>query len=175
MADQIESTEVVRQPTSSPAPLEDTVVVPAQEAEGDVVLQSVEREDPADMVLKAVIFGLAEEQSSLRGLRRTKEQDGKDTSHISVKRGTLLKYMSETLLQKQALTGNTPSDLDLRGSKFREVFRMFLQTIADTFDEVRIPSEFREMFFQKLTKNLEGWEDKAEKIAKSPGSQRPTA
>ena len=47
---------------------------------------------------------------------------------------------------------------------------MFFQTINDTFDEVRIPSEFKEMFFQRLTKNLEGWEDRAEKIVMSTGN-----
>ena len=107
------------QPITPPEILEETVVVPAQEEEGDIVIQSVDREEPADMVLKAVIYGLAEEQSSLRDLRKKKSGEGKDTSHISVKRGTLLKYMSETLLQKQALVGNSPVELDLRGQKFR--------------------------------------------------------
>jgi hypothetical protein len=161
---------VVRKPETAPAPLEDTVVVPAQEAEGDVVLQAVEREDPANEVLKSVLYGLAEEQSSLRSLRKKKEGEQKDSSHISMKRGMLLKYMSETLLQRQALVGNAPSEIDFRSTKFREVFRMFLQTIADTIDEVRIPPEHKELFFLKLTKNLEGWEDKAEKIAKSTGN-----
>jgi len=167
---EINEADIVNRPITPPQVLEEAVVVPAQEVESDVVVQAVEREDPADSVLRAVLYGLAEEQSSLRELRRKKSQDGKDFSHISIKRGTLLKYMSETLLQKQALAGNAPVDLDLRGQKFREVFRMFLQTIADTFDEVHIPSEFREMFFQKLTTNLEGWEDRAEKIVKSTGN-----
>jgi len=167
---EINAADIVNQPMTPPQILEETVVVPAQEVEVDVVIQSVEREDPADSVLKAVLYGLAEEQSSLRDLRKKKSTEGKDTSHISVKRGILLKYMSETLLQKQALVGNAPVDLDLRGQKFREIFRMFLQTIADTFDEVHIPSEFKELFFQKLTRNLEGWEDRAEKIVKSTGN-----
>jgi hypothetical protein len=36
-----------------------------------------------------------------------------------------------------------------------------LQTIADTFDEVKIPNEFKEMFFHQLSKNMDGWEDRA--------------
>jgi hypothetical protein len=43
---------------------------------------------------------------------------------------------------------------------------MFLGVISDTFDEVRIPDEYKEMFFHALSRNLEGWEDKAEKMLK---------
>ena len=48
---------------------------------------------------------------------------------------------------------------------------MFLETISDSFDEVKIPLEYKEMFFSSLAKNLEGWEQKAEKIVK--GGLRP--
>jgi hypothetical protein len=74
--------------------------------------------------------------------------------------------MSETLIQKQALSGNM-GNFDLRSPKFREVFKMFLTLISDTFDEVKIPSEYREMFFHALSRNLEGWEERADKIVKA--------
>jgi hypothetical protein len=68
--------------------------------------------------------------------------------------------MSETVLQKMELQ-QTDVSLDLKSPKFREVFKILLQTIAETFDQVRIPVEFKEMFFHQLSKNLEGWEEKA--------------
>lgn len=74
--------------------------------------------------------------------------------------------MSETLIQRQALVGGS-SDLDLKGPKFREIIKMFLGIIADTFDEVKIPIEFRDMFFHALARSLDGWESKAEKILKT--------
>lgn len=165
---ELSSGDMVKNPVGPPDIIpEDTVVLPPENVEQDVVLTSVKDEDIPEKVLNAVIYGLAEEQSSLRELRRTKTNEKKDTSNISLKRGTLLKYMSETLLQRQALTGSGKAgELDLRGPKFRSVFKMFLQIISDTFDEVKIPPEYKEMFFHKLSTNMEGWEERAEKIIK---------
>lgn len=156
---------VVREPeplASLPANLPDMTVLSPEEQADDQICIAIKDDEVPDTVLKAIVYGFAEEQASLKNLRVKKGKDGKDTSYISLKRGMLLKYMSETLIQKQALMGVT-GDLDLRSPKFREVFKMFLETISDTFDEVKIPSEFKEMFFHALTKNLEGWENRAEK------------
>ena len=71
---EIDASDIVEQPLTPSETLEETVVVPAQEDESDVVIQSVEREEPADSVLKAVLYGLAEEQSSLRDLRKKKSK-----------------------------------------------------------------------------------------------------
>jgi hypothetical protein len=149
-----------------PQTLEEVAVVPAEELSNDEICVAILEDDPPDTVLKTVLMGLAEEQNSLKDLRVKKGKDGKDTSFISLKRGTLLKYMSETLIQKQALVGTT-SDLDLRGPKFREVFKLLLNIISNTFDEIKISAEYREMFFHSFKKNLEGWELKAEKLAKT--------
>jgi hypothetical protein len=132
----------------------------------DDITVAIQEDDLPDAVLKAVLTGLAEEQSSLKDLRQKRSREGKDTSYISLKRGTLLKFMSETLLQRQALAGTT-SELDLRGPKFREVFKMFLGIISETFEEIKIPAEYKEMFFHALSRNLEGWEGRAEKIVKA--------
>jgi len=132
----------------------------------DDITVAIQEDDLPDAVLKAVLTGLAEEQSSLKDLRQKRSREGKDTSYISLKRGTLLKFMSETLLQRQALAGTT-SELDLRGPKFREVFKMFLSIISETFEEIKIPAEYKEMFFHALSRNLEGWEGRAEKIVKA--------
>jgi len=164
---EVDSSKLVQSPNSLPMVEEESVVVPAQEVQDDIVILSIKEDEDTDVVLKAVLYGLAEEQLSLRDLRVKKQNEGKDTSHISVKRGTLLKYMSETLIQRQALVGSSGGDIDIRGPRFREIFKMFLETISKTFDEVRIPAEYKEMFFPALQKNLEGWEDRAEKIVKA--------
>lgn len=167
---EISSADIVQRPSESeaeaPVTMEDAVVVPAQEVEEDMILISIKDDDVPDNVLKAVLYGLAEEQSSLRSLRQKKSADGKDTSHISIKRGTLLKYMSETLLQRQALAGPS-SDINVRGPKFREIMKMFFEMINESFDMVSIPPEYRDLFFQAFSEKLEGWEDRAEKILKT--------
>ena len=151
----------------APVPYEDTVVVPPQTLNEDVITISIRDDELPDAVLKAVLMGLGEEQQALKSLREKRAKDDRvDYSHIALKRGTLLKYMSETLIQRQALVGGA-GEIDLKGPKFREIFKMFLTTIADTFDEVKIPSEFKDLFFQTLAHNMDGWEAKAEKILRT--------
>jgi len=164
----VDASDIVRGPeplASLPANLPDMSVLSPEELSEDQICLAVKDDEVPDNVLKAVVWGFAEEQASLRTLRTKKGREGKDTSNISLKRGMLLKYMSETLIQKQALLGVT-GDFDLRGPKFREIFKMFLEIISQSFDEVKIPAEFREMFFHALSKNLEGWEERAEKIVR---------
>lgn len=148
-----------------PASLVEIAVTQPEELVDDEICLAIKEDELPDTVLKAVILGLAEEQLSLKQLRKRKESENKDSSYVSMKRGTLLKYMSETLIQRQTLTGYT-GELDLRGPRFREVFKMLLNTISDTFDEVKIPEEYKGMFFHALSKNLEGWEERAEKLIK---------
>jgi len=145
--------------------VEVTVTQPMEIADDEICLAIKEDEVP-EAILKSVIMGLAEEQLSLKTLRQEKQSAGKDSSYISLKRGTLLKYMSETLLQRQALTGSS-GEMDLRGPRFREVFKMLLTIVSDTFDEIQAPAEYKEMFFHALSKNLEGWEERAEKLIKA--------
>lgn len=142
------------------------LAVTQPEPNDDIITLSIKDDELPDAVLKAVLLGLAEEQLALKELRERKHAERKDISHISLKRGTLLKYMSETLIQRQALVGGT-NEIDLRGPKFREVIKMFLKIISDTFDEIKIPPEYKDMFFHALSHNLEGWEVKAEKILKT--------
>jgi hypothetical protein len=147
---------------------ENTVVVPPQEVNDDIITITIKDDELPDAVLKAVLMGLAEEQNAIRNVRiqNDREKGKKDVTRLALSRGQLLKYMSETIIQRQALTGGS-GDLDLKGPKFREIIKMFLGVIADTFDEVKIPMEFKDMFFHALGKNLEGWESKAEKIMKT--------
>lgn len=162
--------DIIREPsayTDAPANVPaETVILPPEVESEDNICVAVRDDELPEQILKAVIWGFAEEQASLKDLRKKRGKDGKDTSYISLKRGMLLKYMSETLIQKQALLGAT-GEIDLRGPKFREVFKMFLEIISQTFDEVKIPAEYREMFFHQLSKNLEGWEERAEKAIKA--------
>ena len=146
---------------------EDAVVVPPQEVNDDIITITIKDDELPDAVLKAVLLGLSEEQQALKDLRIQKTKENKDVSKFCVQRGTLLKYMSETLIQRQALVGGAGGDLDLKGPKFREIIKMFLGIIADTFDEVKIPPEFKDMFFHALSRNLDGWETRAEKILKT--------
>jgi len=168
---EIDLDEVVRGPQQESAIVptgvaESMAIMEPQELISDEICTAIKEDEVPDTVLKAVLYGLAEEQASLKTLRVEKTNEKKDTSYISLKRGTLLKFMSETLIQRQALLGTT-SELDLRGPKFREVFKMLLGIISSTFDEVKIPPEYKEMFFHALARNMEGWEDRAEKLIKA--------
>jgi hypothetical protein len=145
---------------------ENTVVVPPQGVNDDIITITIKDDELPDAVLKAVLIGLAEEQQAIKDVRIQKSNEKKDITRLSLSRGTLLKYMSETIIQRQALIGGS-GELDLKGPKFREIIKMFLGVIADTFDEVKIPTEYKDLFFHALAHNLEGWESKAEKILKT--------
>jgi len=145
---------------------EASAIIPAQEEPEDPICLTIKEDEVPDAVLKSVLWGLAEEQASLKNLRLMRTREGKDTASISIKRGQLLKYMSETVLQKQALMGSSGGEIDLQGPKFREIFKMFLGIISDTFDEIKVPEEYKEMFFHALSRNMEGWEDRAKKVLK---------
>ena len=150
-----------------PTSLADLVPSCEHEIANDEICLAIKEDEVPEAVLKAVLYGLAEEQASLKNLRVKRSRDpDKDYSGISLKRGMLLKSMAETELQRQALSGGN-GELDLRGPKFREIFKMFLGLISDTFDEVKIPPEYREMFFHALSRNLEGWEERADKALKA--------
>ena len=168
--DQVEQSLSVQEPAFTPVlsdPLSaDAIMVPPDPANEDIITISIRDDELPDAILKAVLLGLADEQQALRSLRVKKEKENKDISHLSLKRGTLLKYMSETLIQRQALIGGT-GDIDLKSPKFREIIKMFLQIIADTFDEIKVPSEYRDLFFHALSRKMEGWEMKAEKVLKN--------
>lgn len=168
--DQVEQSLSVQEPAFTPVssdPLSaDAIMVPPDPANEDIITISIRDDELPDAVLKAVLLGLADEQQALRSLRVKKEKENKDISHLSLKRGTLLKYMSETLIQRQALIGGT-GEIDLKSPKFREIIKMFLQIIADTFDEIKVPSEYRDLFFHALSRKMEGWEIKAEKVLKN--------
>ena len=160
---------VIQSPQDSvsiPASLVEVTVTQPEELADDEICLSIKEDEVPEAVLKAVILGLAEEQLSLKVLRQKRQGEGKDSSFVSLKRGTLLKYMSETLLQRQALTGYT-GEMDLRSPRFREVFKMLLNIVSDTFDEIKAPAEYKEMFFHALSRNLEGWEERAEKLIKA--------
>jgi hypothetical protein len=141
-------------------------VIEPQEVNDDIIAGAIRDDDLPDAILKAIMTGMADEQYALLKLRLQKEKEGKDVTRMCTSRGALLKYMSETLLQRQALVGGS-GELDLKSPKFRAIIKMFLDIVKDTFDEVKIPIEYRDLFFHALGHNLEGWEHKAEKIVKS--------
>jgi hypothetical protein len=148
---------------------EDTVIVSPQEPNDDLIALAITNDELPDTILKHVMLGMAEEAQAVKSYRRAKSKENKDVSNISLRLSTILKHLSETEIQNQALKGGT-GDLDLKSPKFREIIKMFLGIIADTFEEVKIPPEYKSMFFSTMQRNLEGWEIRAEKILKKmPG------
>ena len=166
---EIDPGEVVEQPKTDQQPVTvdcNDQVIPPQDVNDDVITVTIRDDELPDAVLKVIQLGVAEEVRALKKLRAQKETDKKDFTRVSVATGTLLKYMSENLIQRQALVGGT-GELDLKGPKFREIINMFLKVISATFDEVKIPPEYKDLFFHTLGHNLDGWETKAEKIIKN--------
>jgi bisphosphoglycerate-dependent phosphoglycerate mutase len=145
---------------------ESAIVVPPEEFDDDIITLAIKEDDLPDMVLKSVMLGLAEETQALKDARIRNQNASKDISNISMKRGTLLKYMSDTVIQRQALVGGS-NEIDLKGPKFRAIIKMFLEIVDETITDVNIPIEYRDLFFHSLARKMDGWEMKAEKILKN--------
>lgn len=167
LSDIIKVPETIAMPEDLP-PL--SVIVPQVLGEDKISLAIEENETPAN-VAKTILGGLAEEQASLKELRVKFSSTGRDNGSVSIKRGTILKMMLDAEIQRQHLLNNT-KDFDVRSDKFKEVFSMFIDIIGETFDQVKIPKEYKIMFFDTLKENMEGWEDKAEKILKALSAKK---
>ena len=93
MADELSLADIVQSPLAPnsltpPVVQSDSIITPAEELVDDRIITCVRQEESEDVVLHAVVYGLAEEQACLVKLREKKDKEGKDTSNISLKRGT---------------------------------------------------------------------------------------
>jgi hypothetical protein len=76
-----ELSSIIQQPVTENNSLEtidyeNTIVVPPQEVNDDIITVTIKDDELPDAVLKAVLMGLAEEQNAIRNYRITIEKEG---------------------------------------------------------------------------------------------------
>lgn len=111
---------------------------------------------------------VAEEIAYLGSVRETQYNAGLDTSKISLRRIQSIQGLLEIIAKKksEASGSGDKAEFDFSSDPFRRVFRYILSIVSKTFDEVQIPSNHKQVFFVSLSKNLENFEQEANRIVK---------
>jgi len=138
------------------------VVLPTRDSvvEKDDLVNAIVDGSGTFELLDMVIKELAEDCAQLKYERIKKVHDEKDIERIVLRHANILKMVSESLIQKRNLVLN--DIINLKSPQWQMVHGEFLKRIKQTLIDLRYSSEQIELFFDKLTKNLEGFEEQTE-------------
>jgi len=130
--------------------------------EADPLVQSTRSRQEALEVLQRVKEEVAREAAALHFTRIEEEKYGKDTSQHSSRRIQALREVAALELEIKKL-GVTM--LDLKSERFQKVFKFLIDCIREAASEV-FTSEQLDLLFNRLETKLDGWEDRAQDLAK---------
>jgi hypothetical protein len=110
--------------------------------------------DPMAMlaIIKAEV---AKESAALHFQRIENEKYGKDTSQVSSRRIDALGKIANIELEMKKLGADT---VDVHGESFQRVFQLWIDKIREIVEQT-LPPEQVDLFFNRLSTALEGWED----------------
>ena len=125
----------------------------------DLVVQTSKAKDSLAL-LSAIKAEIALEAANLAYQRIKSERDGKDITMISARRIEALKKMSDIEMEMRKIGFE---QIDVRGEKFQRIFMLFVEMVREAAEE-SLSSETLDIFFNKLTTKMDGWEEKAEEV-----------
>jgi len=133
--------------------------------ENDDLYISLKENASTSTILNNIMVEIAEEAAYLKTWRKENYNLKDDLSEISNKRILILKKLVETVEKREKISNSKATGrVDFHSDNFQKVFEHFLQTVKSTFEKVNIPTQYEEIFFSQLAKDLDGFEDIAEKI-----------
>jgi hypothetical protein len=118
--------------------------------------------DSADM-LHLVKIEVAREAASLLFQRTENEKYGRDTSQVSTRRIDALKKIADIELEVKKIGAGM---IDLKNEKMQRVFKFLIGQMREVAQEVLAP-EAMDLYFNRLSTALEGWEDKCSELVAS--------
>ena len=124
--------------------------------EDPVVVAARGQSDAADL-LRLVKSEIAREAAALHFQRIENEKSGKDTSQQSTRRIDALVKVANIELEIKKLGA---SMMDLHGEKFQRVFHLWIEMLREVAAETMSPEQI-DLFFNRLSTMMEGWEDRA--------------
>lgn len=127
----------------------------------DPVVQAAAGRDSL-AVLGAIKMQAAQEAASLAFAKSLLERQGKDATQTAVKHLDALKKIADIELEMRKIGVD---QLDITGEKFQRVLKYFLGVVK-TAAQQTMNSEQADLFFVKLTTEMEGWVDKVAEIIK---------
>ena len=136
--------------------------------ENDSILRSTKKTPESAEVLDHVLVGLADEAASLSFERTSAEREGKETSHISMRRISALKAIGDTWLKRKDQLSQSSVDMD--SAAFKKLFAFIMETFRGSLVDAGMRPEMVETVFAKLAQRLEDeWEDEARNRMKRDG------
>lgn len=123
---------------------------------GDPVVQNAAGKDPLSL-LSALKKEVARETASLAYQRMINERMGRDSSSISGRRIDALKKIADIELEMHKIGFD---QLDLHGEKLQRVFQLWTEIVKDAA-VATLGAEQLDLFFNRLTTAMDGWEERA--------------
>jgi len=129
----------------------------------DNLLQMIRQGGNSFSLLDKVIEEIAEEGAALKFDREKNDSEFFDSLKASKTRSQILKTIGDLLVTKRELAQTQV--INLHGKRMQAIFQLIVKIVKTSLDETEeIRPEQKELFFAKLIKNLEGFEDKAEAV-----------
>jgi hypothetical protein len=140
---------------------EETVEERKRVIEEDPVVKSAAGKDPFELlsVLKAEV---AREAATLGYQRVQNEMMGKDITQIAGRRIDALKKIADIELEMRKIGFDY---VDVHSEKFQKVFKLWIEIIREVAEATLEPEEV-DLFFNRLSTEMSGWEDKAENLVR---------
>lgn len=126
----------------------------------DPVVKTLSGKPDSASLLATLRTEIAKEAASLHFQRMEAEKYGKDTAQTSTRRIDALTRIAHIELEIKRLA---PDSLDVRSEKFTKVFNMFIEFLRECAQET-MPPETIDLFFNRFSTMMEGWEEKAESL-----------
>lgn len=126
----------------------------------DPVVKTLSGKPDSAGLLTSLRMEIAKEAASLHFQRIEAEKYGKDTAQTSTRRIDALTRIAHIELEIKKLA---PDSLDVRSEKFQKVFNMFIEFLRECAQET-MPPETLDLFFNRFSTMMEGWEEKAESM-----------
>lgn len=127
----------------------------------DPVVRSSSGRD-ALTVLGTVKSEVAREAAALYYQRIEHEKMGRDITQVSGRRIDALKKIADIEIEMKKIGFDV---LDVHSEKFQRVFKLWIETIREVAAATMTPEQL-DLFFNRLTSEMDGWEDKAAELVR---------
>jgi hypothetical protein len=124
--------------------------------ENDPVVRGAKGRDPL-ILLSILKTEVAKEAAALAYQRQLNEQMGKDISQVSSRRIDAIKKIADIEMEMRKIGFD---QIDVYSEKFQKVFKFWIETIQSVAENT-LTREQLDLFFNRLTTEMEGWEEKA--------------
>jgi hypothetical protein len=123
----------------------------------DRVVTAARNRAESAQILHLIKEQIACEAAAIHFQRIENEKNGKDTAQTSSRRISALTNIAHIELEIKKLGADL---IDLRGERFQKVFKLWIEIIRGVAAET-LPPEQIDLFFNRLSTAMEGWEDTA--------------